>query len=95
MIKAERDALRALEAKATPGPWTEGDKNNDNHRFIAAARNSMRALLDDADAADDLIYAVKTWLLKSIHIPDDERHFVDGTLYDHIAAYDAKRRGGG
>lgn len=126
MTKAERDALRALEAKATPGPVGscangkgnpckcgaiaskangdavaivvaedgKADRRPENERLLIAARNSLVALLDALDDADELIYAVNTWLLKSIHVTDDARHFVDGTLYDHISAYNAKRRGG-
>lgn len=52
MTKSERAALRELEAKASQGPWVEGNKENDNHRFIAAARNSLLPLLDALDDAE-------------------------------------------
>lgn len=80
----ELHELRALEAAATPAPWTASGVWNDEYsntdadiEFIAALRNVAAELLDVVDAA------------RNVSMLPQEAGY-RRTLYERLAALDAK-----
>lgn len=127
MTREELERLRALEANASPGPWTgdgskvtalipEGEPHagavwpvcseiyNEDAALIAEMRNALPRLLDEVEAAREVVEAARAMPVSSTHsrhcfsLEDDHGNCNCGAeqaaaLCGAIEDYDAQRGG--